>query len=258
MARRRGRSTRLVGVSLVLALLGSFWVSVVPGGAPPAAAAPHTITVASELLHLPLPLPSPGDPNRCVVTSFVQIVAHPREVDTTSYHLSLHDNVFDREYTDDVAVGSSGFRDVMIAPDGSQYLAPPGTHRFWLGQGSVPDGCASGLAQAARWGTPTVTLEVELKADFVGVSLGRGEYRFDPDAWDGIEPYTYFWDFGNGEVSEEETGRAHYTAPGTYSVQLWVTDSSDTVAYVQHNQVVTAPSLQVTVDYVDPERAGSR
>ncbi|HEY7107757.1 MAG TPA: Calx-beta domain-containing protein [Acidimicrobiia bacterium] len=253
MSGRRGSSTRLVAASVVLAVVASYWVSVAPGGAPQAAAATRTITVPSELIHEPAATPGPNDPDRCVVTSFVQIVAHPREIDTTTYHLSLRDNALDRDYTDDVAVGSSGFRDVMPAPDGSQYLAPPGTHRFLLGQGSVGDGCAAGLARTeARWGTPTVTLEVELKADFVGVSLGRGEYRFDPDAWDGIEPYTYFWDFGNGEVSEEQTGHAHYTVPGTYHVQLWVTDAAGNVAFVQHDQVVTAPTLDVTVDYADP------
>jgi chitodextrinase len=62
--------------------------------------------------------------------------------------------------------------------------------------------------------------------------------QFEGKAEHGIEPYTWYWDFGDGETSTEEDPEHAYTAVGEYNVTLTVTDdvgntaTDDTMAYI--------------------------
>jgi PKD repeat protein len=77
---------------------------------------------------------------------------------------------------------------------------------FWV-QGSTP-------LSAAATGTPT-TGNAPLTETFTGTATG------------GTAPYTYSWNFGDGSATSTQQNPSHtYTAAGTYSAKLTVTDSS--------------------------------
>ncbi len=50
--------------------------------------------------------------------------------------------------------------------------------------------------------------------------------QFEGSATGGVPPYSYEWDFGNGDTSDEEDPIYAYDAPGVYDVILAVTDSA--------------------------------
>jgi len=66
-------------------------------------------------------------------------------------------------------------------------------------------------------------LEVYLNANTVTVKEGE-EIRFNSDVGGGIRPYSYEWDFGDGNTSNDSNPRHKYKSTGTYSVTLTVTD----------------------------------
>jgi hypothetical protein len=53
------------------------------------------------------------------------------------------------------------------------------------------------------------------------------DIQFEGSASGGVPPYTFSWDFGNGDTSSEEDPVYAYDEPGTYDVTLTVTDSAD-------------------------------
>lgn len=53
----------------------------------------------------------------------------------------------------------------------------------------------------------------------------------------GVEPYTYQWDFGNGDSSTEQNPIYSYNLQGQYEVTLTVTDANENIA--QHSKTIT-------------------
>ena len=51
--------------------------------------------------------------------------------------------------------------------------------------------------------------------------------QFNGSARNGTEPYTYLWDFGDGNTSQEICPVHSYTTPGNYTVLFTVNDSDD-------------------------------
>ena len=51
-------------------------------------------------------------------------------------------------------------------------------------------------------------------------------FQYEAKADYGKEPYTYRWDFGDGETSDGAEGEHAYAKPGKYTVKLTATDSS--------------------------------
>ena len=66
-------------------------------------------------------------------------------------------------------------------------------------------------------------LEVRLSASKVTAKEGE-QVRFNSDVGGGIRPYSYEWDFGDGNTSTDNNPRHQYKSKGTYTVILTVTD----------------------------------
>jgi len=73
---------------------------------------------------------------------------------------------------------------------------------------------------------------VEFEAD------AGGDYEADIDetiqfigaAWGGVEPYSWFWEFGDGATSTIQNPQHAYTQEGEYEVILTVTDATSQIA----------------------------
>ena len=67
--------------------------------------------------------------------------------------------------------------------------------------------------------------KVEVWLSASKVTAKEGEHiRFDSDVGGGIRPYSYEWDFGDGNTSTDNNPRHQYKSRGTYTVTLTVTD----------------------------------
>src|SRR5215212_4358142 len=55
-------------------------------------------------------------------------------------------------------------------------------------------------------------------------------YRLEADATGGIRPYTWHWDFGDGQEGNGEEPRHKYENPGTYTATATVTDATGQTA----------------------------
>jgi PKD repeat protein len=64
-------------------------------------------------------------------------------------------------------------------------------------------------------------------------------YRLEEDATGGIRPYTFHWDFGDGQEGNGEGPRHKYENPGTYTATVTVTDATGRTA---------SASIQIPVD----------
>jgi hypothetical protein len=73
--------------------------------------------------------------------------------------------------------------------------------------------------------------ELGLLPDFVASSVKipvGSAITFTDDTIGGVEPYSYEWDFGDTETSQEENPEHTYAVPGIYTVTLTVTDNEAT------------------------------
>ena len=70
--------------------------------------------------------------------------------------------------------------------------------------------------------------EVDAKGDY-DANIGE-EIEFEGYAKGGIEPYTWDWDFGDGNTSTEQFPTHYYLAEGEYDVSLTVTDANESTA----------------------------
>jgi len=69
-------------------------------------------------------------------------------------------------------------------------------------------------------------LEVEISSPDTG-QVGK-PVQFSSSVGEGTPPYTYEWDFGDGETSDSQNPKHTYENAGTYDVYLYVIDSADT------------------------------
>jgi outer membrane protein assembly factor BamB len=79
--------------------------------------------------------------------------------------------------------------------------------------------------------------------------------EFTGDGYGGYKPYSYHWDFGDGETSTEQNPTHTYTTPDNYTVTLTVTDNTSnlsmdsTFAWIQDgNNAPDIPSIDGPVD----------
>lgn len=88
-------------------------------------------------------------------------------------------------------------------------------------------------------------LQVELTADSRSVSQGK-EISFWARVSGGFEPYSYEWDFGDGDTSTSSNPRHAYKSQGEYTVSVTVTDdrgNKDTK--VRSDYITVLPSWDI-------------
>jgi hypothetical protein len=84
-------------------------------------------------------------------------------------------------------------------------------------------------------------LSVEFTASTRNVKEGEKVY-FNPSVSGGFGPYSYQWDFGNGETSTEASPAYAYRSSGTFSVSLKVTDDrGNTESYDRQDYITVQP-----------------
>jgi len=114
----------------------------------------------------------------------------------------------------------------------------------------------SGGGDGAEWFIANIRVEnvVGLRIGFTmspqRVVVGR-VVGFEGSARGGQEPYAYSWDFGDGSTGSGQSTTHTYTAPGTYVVQLTVSDSEGTLQRLRR-EVRATPVLPDPV----PEKTG--
>jgi PKD repeat protein len=94
--------------------------------------------------------------------------------------------------------------------------------------------------------TDGAPLTVEAHWDSTDGNTAPATFLFEADAEGGTEPYTYSWDFGDGQQATGQYIHHTYENPGTYTATVTVTDSagqtaSDTTSSIQ---VVPAPTTE--------------
>jgi len=72
------------------------------------------------------------------------------------------------------------------------------------------------------------TLEVNAHGPYNGI-VGQ-PITFSGSATGGVLPYTYHWDFGDGNTANQQNPQHAYSQPETYIVTLTVTDADTTIA----------------------------
>ena len=125
------------------------------------------------------------------------------------------------------------------------------------------DGIHNSLAIASD-GTIYVTAEQYASGDLIAIGRGplivnaNGPYtgyyqmpiQFTGTIYGGIPPYTYHWDFGDGQTSNEQNPTHNYSLVGNYTAAFTVTDnegnsSSDTaivtISYAPPSVTITKP-----------------
>ncbi len=102
------------------------------------------------------------------------------------------------------------------------------------------------LEESAAMSYIEVSLEQsKLTAEFNATSrtVKEGEkIRFFPEVAGGFAPYSYEWDFGDGDTSTEEAPVYSYKTDGTYTVTLKVTDDrGNTAPYERTDYISVLP-----------------
>ena len=92
------------------------------------------------------------------------------------------------------------------------------------------------------------SITVDAGGPYSGV-IGE-EITFDGDIPDGTPPYSWNWDFGDGETSTQENPTHSYTAEGTYTVTLSATDDEGGygIDYATAEIIVTNPPENPVID----------
>ncbi len=115
----------------------------------------------------------------------------------------------------------------------------------------------------ARWTAPfdppteaydPETLSVSLSAAPAGGSAPLAT-NFTASVDNGVPPYTYAWDFGDGSTEEAENPSHTYTDEGTYTAEVTVTDGEGNTATA--DITVTATSLPLSVTAAASPEAGA-
>lgn len=101
---------------------------------------------------------------------------------------------------------------------------------------------------------------VPVKDDLVAYANGpyEGEVgediQFNGSASGGMPPYSYVWDFGDGNMSDEQNPVHMYNEAGVYNVTLFVSDDTGKTVNDTTNATIADTTLP-TVKIIKPERA---
>jgi plastocyanin len=84
-------------------------------------------------------------------------------------------------------------------------------------------------------------LTVKFTADKTQVDVGE-RIRFTADLNGGVTPYSYEWDFGDGENNNDQTALHEYTKSGDYTIILKVTDDRGAIeTMIRENYITVMP-----------------
>jgi PKD repeat protein len=84
-------------------------------------------------------------------------------------------------------------------------------------------------------------LTASFSVDSTNGDTAPATFAFEADAEGGTEPYTYSWDFGDGQQGNGQSITHTYVNPGTYQVTLTVTDSAGQTASDTREVIVRPP-----------------
>jgi PKD repeat protein len=136
----------------------------------------------------------------------------------------------------------------LCSYSGTVYLA----FRYTSEGGDPGDGARLGVDNVMVVRKAVTGLTVDFSADPTTATT-RDAIHFSPYVAGGPEPYTYLWDFGNGDTATEASPAYTYPAAGTYTVTLAVTDADGATSDNTKTDLITVE--QATV-YVVPTKAG--
>lgn len=109
----------------------------------------------------------------------------------------------------------------------------PGIYKVSLNE----TGCSSAIANDIQFGQTGNSLLPK----FTTVITGDSAVFIPTPPFEGIYPYTYFWNFGDGSTSTATSPSHKYSAAGVYKASLTMTDATDTSA-VQYFNVSIKPN----------------
>jgi PKD repeat protein len=104
------------------------------------------------------------------------------------------------------------------------------------------DGCSASTTFTLTNEIITEPLRAQLNLDSTDIPA---THRFEADAHGGTPPYTYHWDFGDGQEANVQNTRHTYENPGTYTATLTVTDATGQTAS-DSTEVIVQPEAPTT------------
>jgi len=104
-----------------------------------------------------------------------------------------------------------------------------------------------------------VPVQAALNPDFTGTprsGVSPLTVQFNDASTGFLEPVTYHWDFGDGNISSTQNPRYTYNQPGTYTVTLAISNASgEQATLAQNNYITVEPPL--IPDPLNPDFTGT-
>jgi outer membrane protein assembly factor BamB len=118
--------------------------------------------------------------------------------------------------------------------------------------------CSRSFWSSEDWGHLHAFNRGDLLADANGPYLGviNLPVQITGFASGGYLPYSYFWDFGDGETSEEQNPIHEYKAAGNYTVTLTVSDDNQTTASDTTFAIIRESNDPPIIPIIDGETQG--
>ena len=187
-----------------------------------------------------------GAPNQPPVAAFSFSPAHPMAGDWVQFDGSAS---FDPDGT--ITAYSWNFGDGSTASGVSRYhqFTAPGTYTVTL---TVTDngGLTNSTTQTVQVGSPNQPPVAAFSFSPAHPGVGQwvqfdGSASFDPDG----SITAYSWNFGDGSTATGVSRYHQFTAPGTYTVTLTVTDDGGLTNSITQTVQVTAPNQAPTAAF---------
>jgi PKD repeat protein len=183
-------------------------------------------------------------------TSTVTMVVSPSLVASSSTNVTTGTAPLSVNLTGVTGGGLGPFTYAWSFGDGQTSTTQNPTHIFAVA-GTYTVSLTVTDANLAHAAAPPLTISVLVPLS-VNASSGprSGDAPFDVSfsgsAAGGVGPYSYAWTFGDGAVSTVQNPGHTYTAPGTYTVGLTVTDAGGRKASAATLDISVSPALGLT------------